>query len=654
MAAGDTHACALDAAGGVACWGSVTSAPEAGTQLVSIEAGYEYACGLDDDGAAHCWGPRAGPKRRISNGRFIALSAGFNHVCGLRADGSVLCSGSSWYGQSSPPLGARFSAIAAGYRHTCGLNAAGEAQCWGADPRAALPGEFASLSAGWRTTCGARPDGSVECWEHDDVLASGVVNFAEAFNGRRFKEPVELFPWPTGGLAVVERYGYIVALKEEGGDPRTALDLREATVCCPGEKGMLSAALDPEFDDFPFLYVYYSARGSENENVLRLARFPVVDGYAVPDDEFVILEARSDSEIHNGGAIRFGPDGMLHLGIGDDADGDFAQDLGSLRGKIIRIDVRGASEEQPYRIPEDNPFADNPAALPEIWAYGLRNPWRMAFGEDGALWISDVGLSAHEEVSVATAGANLGWPAFEGTRCRSIEARCAALADAVPPVHAYGRDEGCAIVGGEIYAGDAIPRLRGAYLFGDYCKGTVWAAQREGESGWSVSEVGKAGRLLLSLGSDRNGEVYALTREGPILRLTPTDAAGAGGEDAETPGGENGEPPGGDDGAGSGAAAPTGAQLYAAQCAACHSLDAEEHGLGPHLVGVVGRRVGQTDGWDFSDALRSLGGVWTRERLAEFLSNPQEFAPGTTMGLQGIPGSDASAIADYIGGLLGE
>ena len=648
MAAGNTHACALDEEGGVECWGSLTSAPEAGMRLISIEAAYGYACGLDDDGGAHCWGPRAGPKRGISNERFIALSAGFNHLCGLRDDGSVSCSGDQLYGQSSPPPGARFSAIAAGYRHTCGLNAAGEAQCWGVDPHAALSGKFESLSAGWRNTCGARPDGNVECWEHGDILASGIVNFDEAFNGRPFKQPVELFPWPTGGLAVVERAGYI-AVFEEGQDPRTALDLIEAIGCCRGEDGMLGAALDPRFDEFPFLYVYYTiyhaASGSQRENILRLARFPLVDGYAVPEDEFVILELRSDVSLHNGGGLRFDPDGMLHLGIGTPGPPELAQDLGSLRGKIIRIDVRGASEEQPYRIPEDNPFANDPAARPEIWAYGLRNPWRMAFGEDGGLWISDVGLSAQEEVSIATAGANLGWPAFEGTRCRD-EARCAALADAVAPVHAYGRDEGCAVVGGEFYAGGAIPRLRGAYLFGDYCKGTVWAAQREDESGWSVSEVGKAGRPLLSLGLDGNGEVYALTLGGPILRLAPTDADGAGGEGAKTPGDENG--------AGSGPAAPTGAQLYATNCAACHSLDAEEHGVGPHLVGVIGRRVGQTDGWDFSDAIRSLGGVWTRESLAEFLADPQEFAPGTTMGLQGLPGSDASAIADYIGGLLDE
>ena len=466
----------------------------------------------------------------------------------------------------------------------------------------------------------------------------------------------------------MERAGYI-AVFEEGEAPRTALDLTEATDCCAGERGMLSAALDPEFDEFPFLYVYYSARGSENESVLRLARFPVVDGHAVPEDEFVILEEPSEAEIHNGGAVRFGPDGMLHLGIGDDADKELAQDLGSMRGKIIRIDIRGASEDQPYLIPGDNPFADDPAARPEIWAYGLRNPWRMAFSEDGGLWISDVGLVAQEEVSIATAGANLGWPAFEGTHCRN-RALCAALADAVAPVHVY-RNEGCgAVVGGEIYAGSAIPRLRGAYLFGDFCKGTVWAAQRGDESGWSVAEIGQAGRPLLSLGSDSNGEVYALTLRGPILRLAPTaafslvppPADGADGEDDEPPGGENGagagdendEPPSDENGAGSGASPPTGAQLYAAHCAVCHSLDVEEHGVGPHLVGVVGRRVGQAEGWNFSDALRSLGGVWTTESLADFLADPQGFAPGTTMGSQGLSASEAAAIADYIGGLLGE
>ena len=416
---------------------------------------------------------------------------------------------------------------------------------------------------------------------------------------------------------------------------------------------MLSAALDPEFVEFPFLYVYYSARGSEGESVLRLARFPIVNGHAVPEDEFVILEEPSEAEIHNGGAIRFGPDGMLHLGIGDDANSESAQDLGSMRGKILRIDVRGASGEQPYLIPEDNPFADDPDARPEIWAYGLRNPWRMAFSEDGALWVSDVGLVAQEEVSIATAGANLGWPAFEGTRCRNGEL-CAALSDAVAPVHAYGREEGCAVVGGEVYAGSAILRLRGAYLFGDYCKGTVWAAQRGDESGWSVVEIGKAGRPLLSLGSNSNGEIYALTLRGPILRLAPTDALplvhspadGADDEDAETPGDANG--------AGSGATTPTSAQLYAANCAACHALDVEEHGVGPHLVGVVGRGVGQADGWNFSGALRSLGGVWTTESLSKFLADPQEFAPGTTMGAQGLSASEARAIADYIAGLRGE
>lgn len=633
MAAGASHACALDHAGRVACWGSLTSVPEEGAPFTSIGAGFAYACGLTLDGAARCWGPNHIHSAGLDGERFIQLAVGRHHICGLLSDGAVLCSGEPNYGKLASPQGAAFIAVAAGGHQTCGLTAEGEAQCWGADPQAALPGKFTSIGAGRRTTCGTRPDGRVECWEHEDVFASGVVNFTESFDGRVFRDPVELFPWPTGGLAVAERAGSIVVF-EKGAEPRTALDLTEATDCCDGENGMLSAAADPDFDEFPFLYVYYNARDSGNERALRLARFPVSDGRADPDGEFAVLEIPSRTDLHNGGAIRFGPDGMLHLGIGDDRRPESAQELGSLLGKIIRIDVRGASEERPYRIPGDNPFTDDPRARPEVWAYGLRNPWRMAFSEDGFLWVSDVGSESQEEVSIATGGANLGWPAFEGTRCRTVAA-CAALPDAVVPVHTYGRDEGCAVIGGAFYAGDAIPWLRGAHLFGDYCEGTVWAARRDGESAWSVSEVAKAGRPLLSLGSDEDGEVYALTKRGPILRLSPPAIA-----------------PGSGQGVGSsGTRIADGAELYAARCAACHSLDARTSGVGPHLVGLIGRRTGQVAGWNFSEALRSLDGAWTRDRLARFLADPQGFAPGTAMSSPGISLVEAGAIADYIAGL---
>ena len=146
--------------------------------------------------------------------------------------------------------------------------------------------------------------------------------------------------------------------------------------------------------------------------------------------ELVILAMPDLGPLHVGGAIRFGPDGMLYLGLGDNNNEDNAQNLASRHGKIIRIDVRGATAEQPYRIPDDNPFATTPGASPEVWAYGLRHPWRMDFDAAGNLWVADVGDLSMEEVSVATAGANLGWPLFEGTLCVQAAEECAAVAGA--------------------------------------------------------------------------------------------------------------------------------------------------------------------------------------------------------------------------------
>lgn len=184
---------------------------------------------------------------------------------------------------------------------------------------------------------------------------------------------------------------------------------------------------------------------------------PIFDGRAILDDELVILniERPTASPHHWGGAIRFGPDGQLYLGIGDATCRVCPQDLGTLQGKIIHIDVRDASPAQPYRVPNSNPFVGVPGARPEIWAYGLRNPWRMAFDpHDGRLWIADVGSHSQEEVTVARHGANLGWPLITYA------------------THQHGD---CAIVGGAVYSGTQMPWLMGSHLFGDYCSGRIWA-----------------------------------------------------------------------------------------------------------------------------------------------------------------------------------
>ena len=509
VSAGRDQLCALDVAGAVACWGSIDPPPPQGPRYTVVGTGGGYGCGLTFAGNLECWGNNDFGQAEWRDGPFTALSVGFGHVCALRPDGSALCQGRDYHGQIRPPA-VSFASITAGSGHSCGLTDAGAPVCWGRE--GATPAErFTALASGWQRTCGLRPDGEAVCWELDGRFQRLNVAPAPALEGVSFDDPVELFPWPGGGLAVVERRG-AVTVHVPGTPPRLVLDLTARTAA-GAELGLLSAALDPEFDAFPYLYVWYSARtGNESEVMARLSRLPVVDGSAIPDGELPILELPQRSSHHQGGAIRFGPDGMLYLGIGDDFRGYDAPDPRSLRGKIVRLDVRGATAERPYRIPDDNPPLATPDARPEIWAFGLRNPWRMSFDAEGGLWVADTGGGKQEEVSLVTPGADLGWPLIEGAYCHGEQSACDALG-ATPPVATYGRDRGCAIIGGVHH-----PAL-GAYLFGDHCSGRIWMLEGDAEAGWSMREIARAGRYVLAFGTDADGEVYVLTRDGPILQL---------------------------------------------------------------------------------------------------------------------------------------
>ena len=517
--AGKQHACALDAAGAATCWGwdkdGRATAPD-GITFTAIDAGGTHSCGLDAQGSLHCWGSNPDGRADAQPGPFRSLALGVKNTCALRGDGTVFCQGDDLHGQSRPPDTA-FVQISVGQEHGCGVREVGSVACWGAKwaSKDLPPGRFVAVSAGWYETCGLRPGGSVECWGPADA------GMAVAFGGRRFNQPVELFPWPegvtgpAGAMAVVERRGVIGAYSAEGEDLGTILDLSDRTYVS-GELGMVSAALDPEFDDFPFLYVYYHRTddGAAGNATGRLTRFPVVNGRAALREELAILELPQISDVHQGGAIRFGPDGMLYLGLGDNRVDANGQDLATLHGTIIRIDVRGATAEQPYRIPEDNPFVAVPGARPEVWAYGLRNPWRMSFDRQGRLWVGDVGSRTEEELSVATAGANLGWPVFEGNSCYAGEDACAALDGAVAPAAAYGRHWGCAITGVV-----ADSRYEGVVFFSDLCSGRVWALTGDSGDGRRMREVALLGYGVLSLAVDTEGDVYVLSLNRAILRL---------------------------------------------------------------------------------------------------------------------------------------
>ena len=540
VAAGKQHACALDTAGYAHCWGrdkDGRATPPAGITFTTVEAGGGHSCGLTTAGTLRCWGNNFG-QPDFHSGPFQSLALGRRHTCALRPEGAAWCQGDNNAGQASPPPG-KFTHIAAGEKVTCGLRPGGRLECWGGGFGAELEspaGEFTAIDAGGNTFCALTAGGYPRCWQYlpgSPGVVATEVEFAAIAAVPARRQPVDLFPWPGGGLAVVEREGLILFCQDAavpcaGDEMEPLLDLTDRTDLSSSESGMLSAALDPDFDRFPFLYGYYTTTGKPRK--VRLSRFPAAAGRVDRAGELVILELPMPNTIHFGGAVRFGPDDLLYLGIGDNRFQEEAQSLSSRRGKIIRIDVRGASPEQPYRIPADNPFQDTAGGQPEIWAYGLRNPWRMSFDAAGRLWVGDVGRSDLEEVSIVTAGANLGWPLFEGNFCRGGERRCAALTGYRPPVATYGRSEGCAIIWGGQYQGTAVPQLAGAYLFGDYCSGRVWALTPDGAGGGQRRWVTTVSSPIISFGVDAAGELYALSVNRPPLKLGPVVGNGLGSE----------------------------------------------------------------------------------------------------------------------------
>ena len=546
VAAGRHYTCALDPAGYAQCWGRDAAGlakPPTGLAFTAIASGANHSCGLTPAGALHCWGQNRWGQANNHSGPFQSLTLGDRNTCALRPEGTAWCQGDNAAGQSRPPPGA-FTQIVAGSDYACGLRPGGQLECWGGGFGIELgepAGAFTMVSGREDFFC-ALAAGYPQCWRYQpgspQPAAEPVeIAYTEA-SGEKLRQPVELLPWPGGGLAIAEREGLILLCDyraevycEMSGNP-PLLDLTDRVDSAAAESGLLSAALDPDFDRHPFLYVYYTTR--TNPRKVRLSRFPVAGDRADAAAERVILELAMPDDYHFGGAVRFGPDDLLYLGIGDNRSAEEAQNPARWRGKIIRIDVRGATPEQPYQVPADNPLRARPEFRPEIWAYGVRNPWRMAFDAAGRLWVGDVGSAgarAAEEVSIATAGANLGWPLFEGSLCYGDKAQCAEIADYAPPAFTYGRAEGCAIIWGGEYRGTALPRLAGSYLFADYCSSRLWALTPDGAGGWSRRMVATPAfgvPNIIAFGTDAAGEMYVLAANRQLLKLEPAFGNGGG------------------------------------------------------------------------------------------------------------------------------
>ncbi len=351
------------------------------------------------------------------------------------------------------------------------------------------------------------------------ALAQRLVPVADGL-----KQPVAIANAGDSRLFVVQQGGQIRIVKDGALLKDPFLDVSDHTKS-GGERGLLGLAFPPDYAASGRFYAYYT--GPKGESTL--SRFTVTPGNpdrADPTSEEILLTQEQPYSNHNGGQLAFGPDGYLYLGLGDGGSGGDphgnGQNLGVLLGKLLRLDVSGAKG---YTAPSSNPFVTTPGARPEIWAYGLRNPWRFSFDrQTGDLYIADVGQDAYEEVDFQPAdsggGENYGWKIMEATHC--YEASSCDQAGLTLPILEYphGPQWGTSISGGYLYRGDGVPALVGRYVFADFTSGRVWSASQE--TGWESTPLFETGFNVSTFGEDSAGELYiADYNAGLIYRVGP-------------------------------------------------------------------------------------------------------------------------------------
>ena len=366
------------------------------------------------------------------------------------------------------------------------------------------------------------------CGNGGNTTGTGsAVRLEEVARGLSFPLYLTAPPGDQSRLFIVEKTGRIRIVKD--GTLLTAPFLDVSSQISNGsEQGLLGLAFHPGYAGNGRFVIYYTnTAGDTRVSVFRVSANPDLADAA---SEQVILSVDQPYSNHNGGMVSFGPDGKLYVGLGDGGSGGDPQNHGqnrnSLLGKLLRLEISATGD---MSIPGDNPFVGQPGVRPEIWSYGLRNPWRFSFDRStGDLYIADVGQNALEEVHVSTTaqqrgrGANYGWKIMEGSACFSPSSGCD-RSGLVLPVLDYGHSDGCSVTGGYVYRGERLPELQGRYFYADYCSGWVRSFRLSGASAAEQRDWPelRPGGDIPSFGEDARGELYLMSSAGRVFRIGP-------------------------------------------------------------------------------------------------------------------------------------
>ncbi len=354
------------------------------------------------------------------------------------------------------------------------------------------------------------------------------IQLIPAFPKLIFENPLDIQMSPDGSnrMFVVEQQGRILVFPKDSNTQafKIFLDIQKNVDFDHNEQGLLGLAFDPNFKQNGFFYVNYVAA-----KPLRtvIARYKVSEediDKADDQSQMVILEIAQPYSNHNGGRLSLGPDGFLYIGMGDgggsgDPHGN-GQNRAELLGKILRIDVNSAQNGKNYSIPPDNPYVGNSEGWrEEIYAYGIRNPWRFSWDAQGRLWVGDVGQDKYEEVDIVEKGKNYGWNIMEGAHCFKPETGC--VTDSLEmPVIEYDHIQGRSVTGGFVYEGKRSESMLGHYIFADFVTGKIWSYQHDPSKASQPTLIAQAQAPLASFGRDEEGEIYAACFDGQIYKLS--------------------------------------------------------------------------------------------------------------------------------------